>query len=187
MKALYQLFFLLFTGILLSGCGALEGTGFLQDNSQVNQLIAKSDENMLKALADGLVACGENEGCKIALSSAYFSQIGQRKFFKPESVSDVLLAGSRYIPLVDEAIRLWANPSYGAGSNGGLVLVGDNNQVSNLGNRTTADNQSSITGTFDTESRIEHLVYTQDSTQSSSNGTGSVENVENQQDQNYKP
>jgi hypothetical protein len=174
MKAIYQLFFLLFVGVMLSGCGAIGGTGFLQDNSQVNQLIAQSDENMLKALAEGLVACGENEGCKIALSSAYFSQIGQRKFFKPESVSDILMAGSRYIPLVDEAIRLWANSSYGAGSNGGLVLVGDNNQVSNLGNRTTADNQSSLTGTFDTSSSIEHLVYTQDSTQSSSNGEGSV-------------
>ena len=107
----------------------------------------------------------------------FASGAGQQQFQKEDSVTDYMRAFLPYATLGVDVARLWRTTT--SGDAAGFVITGDNNQISGTANKLTADNQSALTGTFDSTSSIEHLVYTQDSTQSSSNGTGSVTNVEN--------
>jgi len=163
----------------LSGCASY---GLTSNHAEVNQMIADANTNRFKAFSEGMAACNDNAACQVGLAMGFSANLGQQAFFKPETTSDVLHAFLPYATLGVDVARLWRLAPANGDSNGGFIITGDNNQLSGIGNKLTADNESSISATFDTTSSIEHLVYTQDSTQSSSNGTGSVENVENQQD-----
>jgi hypothetical protein len=165
--------------LILPGCA---GYGLTSNHAEVNQMIADANTNRFKAFSEGMAACNDNAACQVGLAMGFSANLGQQAFFKPETTSDLLHAFLPYATLGVDVARLWRMAPTNGDSNGGFIITGDNNQLSGIGNKLTADNQSSVTGTFDTEAKIEHLVYTQDSTQSSSNGTGSVENVENQQD-----
>jgi hypothetical protein len=172
MRAIYQLFFLLFVGVMLSSCAT---------HTQTNQLIADGNAARLTAFTKGVAACNGNAACQVAITAAFFSGAGQQPYYREDSPLDYIKASGFILGPVVDVLRLYHAAS-GSG-NGGVNVIGDNNQLIGW-NRLTADNQSSVSGTFDVDSSIEHLVYTQDSTHGSSNGTGSVENVENQQDQN---
>jgi len=161
------------TGLVLftSGCAV---------HQQTNELIAQANANRQEAYGNSMVACGDNAACQVGVSMMFASGAGQQQFFREDSPLDyVKVSGFILGPMVD-LFRLYKTTT--SGDHAGFVITGDNNQISGTANKLSANNQSTLTGTFDTNSSIEHLVYTQDSTQSSSNGNGSVENVENQQD-----
>ena len=156
--------------LLLSSCATHTAT---------NELIAKANTNRLKEFASGVAACNDNAACQVAVSMAFAGNMGQQPYFREDSPLDYVKASGFILGPAVDILRLYKTTT--SGDAAGVVIAGDNNQIVGM-NKLTADNQSTLTGTFDTTSSIEHLVYTQDSTQSSSNGNGLVENVENQQD-----
>ena len=171
--------FLLSFVLFSSGC---TGYSFRSDMGEVNKLISQANTDRFKAFSEGMAGCRDNAACQVGLAMGFSANLGQQDFYKPETTSDLLHAFLPYATLGVDVAQLWRMVPTNGDSNGGFIITGDNNQLTNLGNKLTADNQSSITADFGADVAIEHLVYTQDSTQSSSNGNGSVENTENQQD-----
>jgi hypothetical protein len=162
------LFILLFFVMALSSCAT---------HTQTNQLIADANAARYKVYVDGMVAAKGDAVAQMGITTAFFAGVGQQPYYREDSPLDYVKASGFILGPVVDVLRLYHTYSGGSG-NGGVNVIGDNNQLIGW-NRLTADNQSTLTGTLDTTSSIEHLVYTQDGTKSSSNGTGSVENVEN--------
>lgn len=158
--------------LIFSGCAM---------QTETNQLIAQSNASRYESFTSGMVACGENAACQVAVSMGFAGNIGQHQFYKEDSVTDYMKASIPLLGLGVDVARLYKTTT--SGDAAGFVITGDNNQISGTANKLTADHESSIDASFDSASSIEHYAYTQDGTKSSSNGSeGSIENVENQQD-----
>lgn len=139
----------LLVGVML--LGILTGCA---DFKETNAMIAESNLQSRKAYADALVACQEDQGCKVGVTASYFSNAGQQKFFKPESAKDYLEAGLPYLYTVE---RVWGSPR-GGSNKGGITIVGDDNVVSDVANDTKLDNGSSLVKSMTISKSEEHLV-----------------------------
>lgn len=106
MKRLIATLAIIVTALALSGCGYRE----------VNQMIADSNTNRLKAYADGMKACGVNAACQVGLSMAFAGDMGQQNLIRPESVKDYIVA---FTPLA-QIFSQWAGG--GNGANGGISV-----------------------------------------------------------------
>jgi len=148
----------------LSGCA-----GLTSDHSAVNQMISEQNTQRFKAFSEGMAGCGNNAACQVGLAMGFSANLGQQALFKPETTTDLLHAFLPYATLGVDVARLWRT-SY-SGDAAGFVITGDNNQISGVANKLSADNQSGVNASFEATPSVDHYVYTQDRTTDSANGT----------------
>jgi hypothetical protein len=180
MKKLLTLIALTLT---LSSCANYSLTS---NHAEVNQLIANANTARFTSFAAGMVACNDNAACQVGLAMGFSANLGQQAFYKPETTSDLLHAFLPYATLGVDVARLWRMAPTNGDSSGGFIITGDNNQL-NGWNRLTADNQSTLTGSFDTTNAIEHLVYNQANSDKANNGSGQVSNQDDHSDNSTNP
>ena len=134
--------------LLLSSCSI-----FTNDFASTNALIAQANVDSRKAYADGMAACKENAACQVGVTSSYFSNAGQQKILKPETVKDYMEAGLPYANLASNVFLGVRGGGSGGSNSGGFTLVGDNNTVNDIGNHKTADNGSTLSSVVTLEHR----------------------------------
>lgn len=128
----------------------IQGCSLKSDMTEVNQLISQANTERFKAFAEGMTGCGDNAACQVGLSMAFSANLGQQAFYKPETTSDLLKAALPYTSVVADLVRIWHYSSGDGDSNGGFIVTGDNNQFIGVGNKLSADNESSIDSTLAT-------------------------------------
>jgi len=139
----------------LTGCFSLTSS-----HLETNQMIATANTERFKAFSEGMSACGGNAACQVGLAMGFSGNLGQQQFFKPETTTDLLHAFLPYATLGVDVARLWRMAPSNGDSNGGFIINGDNNQLSGIGNKLTADNQSSVSGSFISNPSVNHQSYT---------------------------
>lgn len=128
-------------------------------HTETNKLIAESNKNAKTGFADALVACSNNAACQVGVSLAFATNLGEQKFFKEDSWTDYLRAAAPILGLGLETAKFFASPKT-SGDSGMLNIIGDNNQVSGVANKLTADHESSVNATFTSTNTITHQAYT---------------------------
>jgi len=123
--------------ISLTGCAT---------NTETNQLIAQVNADRQRAYGDAMVACGSNAACQVGVSMMFASGAGMQQFIREDSPLDYFRAAGPLLAFGVDVARLFVSP--GSDTNG-FIVSGDNNQISGFGNRLTADNESSISTSFD--------------------------------------
>lgn len=113
------------------------------DINDTNKLIAATNTGRLSEYADGLAACGDNDGCKVGLTAAYFSGAGQQNFFRPDTVVDYLRAGLPYAELGTRWYQLFLGSAGTSGDRSSIYVKGDGNSF-NIGNDLSAAYGSSL-------------------------------------------
>lgn len=124
--------------LALSGC----------DVDEANKLIATTNAERVEAFANGLVACGDNAACQVAVSMAFAGGLGQQQLFRPDTIVDYLRAGLPYGDLSLRLVSLLNTSSGVSGDRATNVIKGDGNTLL-IGNRTTATEQSTASLALD--------------------------------------
>jgi len=154
MKKITQILSVLFLCFFLTGC-----LGLTSNHIETNKMIAQANTDRFKAFSEGMSACGNNAACQVGLAMGFSGNLGQQAFYKPETTTDLLHAFLPYATLGVDVARLWRS-TYNSGDSAGFVITGDNNQISGTANKLTADNESSVNGSFLSNPAITHQAYT---------------------------
>lgn len=127
---------------LLSGCA---------DYSTLNQQILDSNVEKLKGYGAAMAACGSDAACKVGVSMAYATNVGQQQLFKPQTALDWAAALSPYANTLLEVYKIHEG---GIGSGMGGININGSNGVSISGSMSelTSTGDGGITATFDASS-----------------------------------
>lgn len=113
---------------LLSGCG-IGGFSLTNDMSNVNQMIADSNDNRFKAFAEGMSKCNDNAACQVGLSMAFAGGLGKQEFYKPETTADLLRAFVPYASLLTDIYKLTHMDGGSTGGEASPYIKGDGNTI----------------------------------------------------------
>jgi len=127
-------------GICLLTLG-LSSCGYLTNNFEdYNSKIATVNTERRVAYGDSLAGCKGEPGCLVGVTSSYYSNAGQIPMKEPETPLAYLRELHPYARL---AVDIWGPGNIGK-NQGGISFQGDHNILMDVGNRKSADNQSSL-------------------------------------------
>lgn len=112
------------------------------DINKTNELIAAANAGRLTQYAAGMAACGENAGCQVGLSAAFFSGSGQQNYFRPETPIDYLREGRLWLDPVSNIIERINGYGGTSGDRSLNSFRGDGNIIM-VGNKVSAAGESS--------------------------------------------
>jgi len=139
-----RIIFLLSALFLLSGCASLFGESSID---KTNQMIVDSNEGRLESFATAMTTCGDNQGCLVAVSMAFASNMGQQPLLRPESTLDYIRELRLWVDPVGNLITRLEGNSGTSGDRAANYIKGDGN-ILVIGNKTSASERSTASLSF---------------------------------------